>query len=77
MIHCLAKGLLGFLVLPLIHVAVSVKEVSGGSFCDTLRSSDPVLDGNLVTFYSCIQGPNDPLEYIISVVLSYLQTSFK
>ena len=45
--------------------------MSSGSCFDTLMNSDPVLDGNVETFYSSIQGPSYTLEYIIYVVLSY------
>ena len=57
-------GLLGFIILQkdtfnssllmFIHVAVEVKEMSIGSFCDNLMNSDLVLDGNLETFSNLI-----------------------
>ena len=58
-----------FELLPFIHVDVAGNEVSGGYFCDTLINSDPVLDRNLETFSSRIQGPPNPLGGSISVVL--------
>ena len=61
----LRKSPSNFAVQPLIHVAASVKEVSGGSYCDTLMNIVPVLDENLETFSSRIQGPYYPLETVL------------
>ena len=61
-----------FSVLLFIHVPVAVKEVSGGSCCDTLINSNTVLDVYLETFSRHIQGPSDPLEYSLSAVQPYL-----
>ena len=47
------------------------------SCCAALMDSNTVIDGNLETFSSHIQGPSDSLEYSISVVLSYLHMSLK
>ena len=64
-------------MLPFIHVAVEVKEVSSRSCCETLMNSDTALDGNLDTFYKRIQGPYGHFKDSILVMLSYLQTSLK
>ena len=70
----LQKPPLKFAVYPLIHVYVSRKELYGRSAVTLWLIANPVLAGNLETFSSHIQGPYDPLEFSISVVLSYFHT---
>ena len=60
-----------------IHVAVTVKDVSGWSCYETLIHRNLVLDGNLKTFSSRIEVPSDTLEYSISVVMLYSHASLK
>ena len=64
-------------VYPFIHVDVAGKEVSGISCCDALMNIHTVLSGNVEKFSNHIQDLSDPLEYSISVILSYFHTYVK